>query len=108
MMLLLYIDTETLSNIKPENERTKMKGHRCKNEETETKLSQTPPAAPVTHPPQKKMQKKKPPCNKITLTVIMTKSYLLLCRFFLSIFFRLCVAIFWRFRFFPQGTMGTP
>ncbi|MBP3367120.1 MAG: hypothetical protein J6K96_09100 [Treponema sp.] len=31
-------------------------------------------------------------------------SYLLLWRFFLSFFLRLCVAIFARFLFFPQGT----
>lgn len=34
---------------------------------------------------------------------IVIKNYLLLCRLRLSIFFRLCVAIFWRFLFFPQG-----
>ena len=33
------------------------------------------------------------------------KPYLLLCRFRLSFFFRLCVAIFARFLFFPQGTI---
>ena len=33
-------------------------------------------------------------------------SYLLLCRFLLSFFLRLCVAIFWRFLFFPQGTIA--
>ena len=32
-------------------------------------------------------------------------TYLLLCRFRLSFFFRLCVAIFARFLFFPQGTI---
>jgi len=32
------------------------------------------------------------------------RDYLFLCLFFRSFFFRLCVAIFCRFRFFPQGT----
>jgi hypothetical protein len=31
-------------------------------------------------------------------------AYLVLCRIFLSFFFLLCVAIFFRFLFFPQGT----
>lgn len=31
-----------------------------------------------------------------------------LCRFFLSFFFRLCVAIFLSLRFLPQGTSASP
>ena len=34
-----------------------------------------------------------------------TTDYFFLCRFFLSRFFRLCVAILCRFRFLPQGMM---
>jgi hypothetical protein len=33
------------------------------------------------------------------------RAYLALWRFFRSFFFRLCVAIFLRFLFFPQGTV---
>ena len=35
-------------------------------------------------------------------------NYFFLCRFFLSFFLRLCVAILCRFRFFPQGTDPPP
>ena len=35
-------------------------------------------------------------------------NYFFLCRFFLSFFLRLCVAILCRFRFLPQGTDLSP
>ena len=35
-------------------------------------------------------------------------NYFFLCRFFLSFFLRLCVAILCRFRFLPQGTDPSP
>ena len=35
-------------------------------------------------------------------------NYFFLCRFFLSFFLRLCVAILCRFRFLPQGTDSSP
>ena len=35
-------------------------------------------------------------------------NYFFLCRFFLSFFLRLCVAILCRFRFLPQGTDSAP
>jgi hypothetical protein len=63
---------------------------------------------PVRVDPSYMYRGKKKPRRNASPRLLEEAYRLVLCRFFLSFFFRLCVAIFFSFRFLPQGTSESP